>query len=69
VIDHFIDLRQRDDAVELRVFWKGFENGNATWEPYAAMLEDVPDMLRNYLQYVSRTGTLAKKQLAASLME
>jgi hypothetical protein len=23
VIDHIFDLRQRDDAVELRVFWKG----------------------------------------------
>jgi hypothetical protein len=34
VIDQFIDLRHRDDAVELRVFWKGFENGDATWEPY-----------------------------------
>jgi hypothetical protein len=47
VIDRSIDLRQRDDVVELRVFWKGFENGDATWEPYAAMLEDVPDTLRN----------------------
>jgi hypothetical protein len=69
MIDHFIDIRQRDDAVGLRVFWKGFENGDASKEPYAAMLEDIPDMLRYYLQYVSRTGTLTKKQLAASLME
>jgi RNase H-like domain found in reverse transcriptase/Reverse transcriptase (RNA-dependent DNA polymerase)/Integrase zinc binding domain/Integrase core domain/Aspartyl protease len=69
VVDHFIDLRQRNDAVELKVFWKGFEDGDATWEPYATMLEDVPDMLRSYLQDVSRTGTLAKKRLAASLLE
>jgi hypothetical protein len=44
VIDQFIDIRQRDDAVELRVFWKGFENGDASKEPYAAMLEDIPDI-------------------------
>jgi hypothetical protein len=61
VIYNGIDLRQRGDAIELRVFWRGFENGDATWEPYAAMVEDVPYMLRNYLQYVSRTGTRAKR--------
>jgi hypothetical protein len=69
VVNHFFNLRQRNDAVELKVLWKGFEEGDATWEPYATMLEDVPDMLRSYLQDVSRTGTLAKKRLAASLLE
>jgi hypothetical protein len=68
-VDHFIDLRQKNDAVELTVFWKGFEDGDATWDPYVTMLEDVPGMLRSYLQYISRTGTLAKKRLAASLLE
>jgi hypothetical protein len=40
----------------------------AFWEPFADMEEDVRDMLRDFLLDLTRTGTPAKKKLAASLL-
>jgi hypothetical protein len=69
VVDHFVDLRKRTGTCELKVYWKGFEERDSTWEPFADMKEDVPDMLRDFLLDLTRTGTPAKKKLAASLLE
>jgi hypothetical protein len=69
VVDHFVDLRKRTETCELKVYWKGFEERDSTWEPFADMKEDVPDTLRDFLLDLTRTGTPAKKKLAASLLE
>jgi hypothetical protein len=57
VVHSFNNLRQREDISELRVTWKGFEDGESTWELYIALLEDVPETLRAYLYELTRTGT------------
>jgi hypothetical protein len=30
VVDRFINLRQREDIIEVRVTWKGFEDSEST---------------------------------------
>jgi hypothetical protein len=34
---------------EIRVWWRGFEEADTTWEPLSEMVKDVPDMVRKYL--------------------
>jgi transposase InsO family protein len=69
VVDRFINLRRREDIIEVRVTWKGFEDSESTWEPYTALLEDVPEMLRAYLHELTRTGTPSQQRIVASLVE
>jgi hypothetical protein len=33
----------------VHVFWLGFEDADATWEPLAAINEDVPEVLGSFL--------------------
>jgi hypothetical protein len=34
---------------ELLVAWLGFPVGEATWEPYSVMAEDVPEMVEKFM--------------------
>jgi hypothetical protein len=31
VVDRFINLRQREDIIQVRVTWQGFEDSESTW--------------------------------------
>jgi hypothetical protein len=35
---------------ELKVAWRGFAVGEATWEPYSVMAVGVPDMVAKYME-------------------
>jgi hypothetical protein len=43
---------------EIRVWWRGFEEADTTWEPIAEMIKDVPDMVRKYLTEESNGKSL-----------
>jgi hypothetical protein len=69
VVDRFINLRQREDIIEVRDTWKVFEDSESTWEPYSALLKDVPEMLRAYLHELTRTGTPSQQRIVATVVE
>ena len=48
-ISRFIGHRISDGAFELHTVWEGFDVEDASWEPLQVLLEDVPDICRDYI--------------------
>jgi hypothetical protein len=44
----------------LLVAWRGFPVGEATWEPYAIMAVDVPDMVAKFMESHDDIDTVRK---------
>ena len=49
-IQRFLDIRKlHGDEWELKVRWKGFEAADDTWEPIDTLIQDVPDLVQQFL--------------------
>jgi Chromo (CHRromatin Organisation MOdifier) domain len=59
VIEQLLELREVRGQVQVLVKWMGFDKGENTWEPVALILEDAPDLLREFLEITS--SALASK--------
>jgi hypothetical protein len=46
---------------ELLVAWRGFPVGEATWEPYAVMAVDIPQMVAKFIEFHDDTDMVSKK--------
>lgn len=67
VIEDFTGIRRHGTKIELRVKWRGFPDSESDWNNYGTLVEDVPDMVREYLDELRRSGTKREKALAASI--
>jgi hypothetical protein len=52
-------LREVRGQVQVLVKWMGFDEDENTWEPVTTILEDAPDLLREFLEITS--SALASK--------
>lgn len=50
-VEKLLDLRFKSDKnqYEVRAKWLGFDHEEPTWEPFDAMMEDIPALLSDYL--------------------
>jgi Chromo (CHRromatin Organisation MOdifier) domain len=53
VIEQLLELREVRGQVQVLVKWMGFDEGENTWEPVTTILEDAPDLLREFLEITS----------------
>jgi Chromo (CHRromatin Organisation MOdifier) domain len=53
VIEQLLELREVRGQVHVLVKWMGFDEGENTWEPVTTILEDAPDLLREFLEITS----------------
>lgn len=67
VIDNFDDIREKDGQVECLVRWKGFSDEERDWVAYETLKEDVPDLIREFLDDTIKSGTKRQRQLATRL--
>ena len=54
IVEEFLGVRKRHGDIEVKTKWLGFENSEATWEPFQTLYQDVPEKLKEYLD--STTG-------------
>jgi len=47
------DHNFQDGEYKLLIEWKGFDEEEATWEPFHLIFEDVPDMVRQYVTNIN----------------
>ncbi|KAL4075925.1 hypothetical protein V8B97DRAFT_1863210 [Scleroderma yunnanense] len=52
VVESIVDHRLVDGMQEFLVFWEGYREDEATWEPKASLMEDVPHIVKAYLKKV-----------------
>ena len=45
-----MDLREANKRFEVLVEWEGYDKSEATWEPLTVMCEDVPGLVRQFLE-------------------
>ena len=43
-----LGIRKQDDVDQVLVQWLGFTTEEATWEPLDPILQDIPDLIREY---------------------
>eukprot|EP00924_Labyrinthula_sp_SR-Ha-C_P006998 augustus_masked-scaffold_8-processed-gene-6.62-mRNA-1 protein AED:0.40 eAED:0.40 QI:0/-1/0/1/-1/1/1/0/1501 len=60
-VEKFIKLRSSQGQLQILVEWKGFPEEEATWEPLETMLEDLPDLTK---QFIYSLGASSEKDLA-----
>jgi Chromo (CHRromatin Organisation MOdifier) domain len=53
VIEQLLYLREVRGQVHVLVKWMGFDEVENTWEPVTTILEDTPDLLREFLEITS----------------
>eukprot|EP00172_Hildenbrandia_rubra_P002599 Plantae.Rhodophyta-Hildenbrandia_rubra.ctg3560.p1 GENE.Plantae.Rhodophyta-Hildenbrandia_rubra.ctg3560~~Plantae.Rhodophyta-Hildenbrandia_rubra.ctg3560.p1 ORF type:complete len:305 (+),score=28.60 Plantae.Rhodophyta-Hildenbrandia_rubra.ctg3560:801-1715(+) len=54
------------ERYEVQVKWRGFDHEEPTWEPYATMLEDIPDVMAVFLnEYQNQKLVSAAKNASA----
>ena len=49
VVEEFLGIRKFRGDLQVRTKWLGFEDSEATWEPFETICQDVPVRLREYL--------------------
>ncbi len=51
-VDHKVSKKKNSGGHELKTRWKGFTEGEDTWEPLTNQAEDNPDLLKEYLMKI-----------------
>jgi hypothetical protein len=50
--------------IQLKIQWQGFDAEDASLEPFNILYEDVPELVRNYVQSISSTDKLKSRMQA-----
>lgn len=69
VIESFEDVRMTDGKAECLVKWRGFSNSENDWLTAELLEEDVPELYKEYLEDLARTGTKRQRTIAKRLLE
>jgi hypothetical protein len=51
-VDHKVSKKKNSGGHELKARWKGFTEGEDTWEPLTNQVEDYPELLKEYLMKI-----------------
>ena len=68
VIESFDDIREKNGQIECLVKWKGFEESENDWLTAELLQEDVPDLYREYLKDLAKSGTTRQREIANRLL-
>ena len=60
-INEFLAVGRFDDGLYLRVWWKGFNESDATWQSLQVLYEDVPKLIEKFLADRSQSDVLAQE--------
>ncbi len=52
-IDHMVSKKKNSGGFALKARWKGFTEGEDTWEPITNQAEDNPELFKKYLQNIT----------------
>lgn len=52
VVESIKDHREVNGVREFHVFWEGYPEDEATWEPESSLMEDAPSVVRAYLKSI-----------------
>ncbi|KAL0579381.1 hypothetical protein V5O48_002606 [Marasmius crinis-equi] len=55
IIERIADVRDGEEGREFYVFWEGYGDDDATWEPEEMLRNDAPDALKKFLQRRRKT--------------
>jgi Chromo (CHRromatin Organisation MOdifier) domain len=53
VVEEFLELKKVQSGIQVLVKWMGFESAENSWEPIETLVEDAPDLLRDFLTTTS----------------
>ena len=67
LIDQFIDIRRKQGDTELIVTWRGFNLDKSDWVSLSSLLENVPELVKDYLADISISGTKKPRDIANSV--
>ena len=68
VVKDFEDIRRTGDTIEVYTSWRGFDTDENSWVDISIMMEDVPDMIKEYVQDTSKHGTPRQRNIAKHVM-
>jgi len=52
IVEYIKDHRMVNGVREFHVFWEGYTDDEATWEPEPSLIEDAPDAVQRYLKTI-----------------
>ena len=62
-VEGIIGIRLNKYRYELKIWWRGFPQTQATWEPLSVMMEDIPELVMRYLEREEETNKIAARVL------
>ena len=67
IVEEFTGIRKKGTEFELQVKWRGFPKSESDWTSLNTLKEDVPQMVRDYIDELLHSGTARERKLAASI--
>lgn len=67
VVESFDDIRSSNGRIEILVKWKGFSEDETDWVEIDILREDVPVLLREFIDDIRRTGTQRQKRTISQI--
>lgn len=67
VVKEFEDIRNNDGSIEILFHWRGFPAEEAEWTSLEALQEDVPVLIKEYLEKIEKEGTARQRQVASKV--
>ena len=64
IVESIEGHRMVDGVREFHVFWEGYSEDEATWEPEDSLMEDAPSVVRAYLKTIQ--GRVSSESLRLS---
>jgi hypothetical protein len=65
VVEQLLGVRVVHGQIQVLIKWMGFDEAENTWEAVTTILEDAPDLLRDFLE-VSSSGLASQVRLKLS---
>lgn len=67
VVQNFDNIRSVQGHVELLTNWRGFAEVESSWVSLALLREDVPELVKDYLNDIQKSGYRRQRSLAFSV--
>ena len=67
VVESFQSIRKKDCLIEILVQWKGFDKNESNWVSITSLAEDVPDLLKEYINDLKSHGTQKERSMAKTV--
>ena len=67
VVESFTEITRPQGIVEIQVKWRDFTEDETDWVQLSSLLEDVPQLVPEYLEKILSSGSKRQRSVAASL--